>query len=412
MSGDRRRRVLRDEAQGSAASPARKAKAAGQRYTEQAKHAQLPRLIDLVPKRPLWICCWFILGAASIGLLYAADYADQRYLRDNAAMQTASLQLTGYATLASWWSTACLLSCAFLSATIYTIRCHRVDDYRGRYRQWGSLSFACLVGSAFLAAPIHKALQAAAVQATGYDWAGHPALWWMLPASFLGVIVGLRALLDMRPCKSGPFFLTLTVAAYVGSALGHLGIIQFEQVPTEVWLPLTFLAGHYCLFWALCLFARYVYLDAQGQLKTKRKKPRKTAKQADDDADLTATENRRSKKKMKRRATTTADDDEASADEAAGEEDESDSAASDDEMSLAEMELLTNPDLTRRNGGNSARRPSATVEPRSSNGALTQPGPISAHKMEPDSLNWGPFDFTLRHCPRSSRCRKHSSVAH
>lgn len=342
MSGreDRRRRVLRDDGHAASSAPsARKTKSNAERYTDQAKREELPRLIDLVPKRAIWICLWFALGLGSIVAMYFADVSRVRYLSQVSEVSASELAITGYATLASWWSTVCFLGCSLLAALIYTIRCHRIDDYRGRYRQWAIVSMLCLFASASLAAPIHQTIQSLAVHLTGRTFSGRPALWWVLPWSFVGFIAGLRALLDMRPCKSGPFFLVVSAGCYFASALGYFGVLNSDRIATSDWLPVTFLTAHYCLFWSLCLFARYVYLDAQGQLaikvkKIKRARKSKPKKTGDEHAD-DVIPMEQVKKRRRSETAVEADDD--------GDEESPDQ----DEMSLAELELLTNPDLTR-----------------------------------------------------------------
>ncbi|MEM8679509.1 MAG: hypothetical protein AAGF97_09175, partial [Planctomycetota bacterium] len=196
---DRRRRVLRDDAPPSATSAQeRRRRSRGERYTEAARYAELPRWVDLVPQRAVWICLSFTLGLASIGAIGFASVGRARYLSHLPASVTSSLELTGHGTLAQWWSTLSLMVAAMLAVVIYSIRCHRVDDYKGKYRQWVLTALLCVMASASLGAPVHQLVEGLAVHLTGYDFAGHPVLWWILPWGLVVGLMGLRALFEMR----------------------------------------------------------------------------------------------------------------------------------------------------------------------------------------------------------------------
>lgn len=333
---ERRRRVLREDHQVGAATgrSARKTKADGARYTPAAQHEQLHRLVDVIPKRPIWICLWFTLGLLSLGTLCLLDHTRREYLGQIPAEKTTALAISGTGTLANWWATVCLLGSAGLSAVIYTIRCHRVDDYRGRYRQWILMTLLCALGSACVATPIHQTFQALVVQLTERTWWHDGVLWWMLPLSGIATVAGIRALLDMRPCKSAPVALVVAAGCYVAAALGHLGILNAKHVSTSLWLPMAVLLAHYCLFWSFCLFARYVYLEAQGQLGEKPKKRNRRrapkAQSTDDREVIKLSQQQRSNKSSKHKSKTAAEEVEAER-----------------ELELDELEVLTDPNLTR-----------------------------------------------------------------
>ena len=347
---DRRRRVLRDDAPQSATPiEPRKPRGSGDRYTDAARYAQLPRWIDVIPKRMLWICFWFTLGLASLSAIVGASLLRDRYLGSWPIEATSLLELTGYGTLAQWWCSVSLLVAGGLAAMIFSIRCHRVDDYKGRYRQWAVTSLVCVLASVAWATPIHRLGTYAAVQLTGYDFAGHPALWWLLPWSLVATWIGWRAFWDMRASKLACGVLCLAAGVYLGSALIHLGLVDTDRFDLQAWLPVAVMAAHYLWGWSLALYARYVYLDAQGQLVRKVRK-RSAGKRKSSESKAAATAARQTeasdsetadeerpvrKRKLKRRSESRP---------AAMAEDED---PSDEEMSLDELELLTNPDLTR-----------------------------------------------------------------
>lgn len=286
--------------------------------------------------RARWICVWFVLGLSSVLGLYFVDAFRTRF--PLGLTETSALTLTGPGTLASWWSTVCLLACGVMAAMIYTIRSHRVDDYRGRYRQWRHIAVLCALASVTVAAPVHRILQAAAVQLTGQTLWGDGALWWMLPGYLTGALVGIRALLDMRPARMPRLWLGLAAAAYLAAGLGHLQVIEV----VTPWTPLVMLGGHYSLFWSLCLFARYIYLDAQGLVAEPKRRVRRTGKSAklrgagspaeEVDAEHDSRPKRSDRKDPKRKP---------SPDESLNHE------SPDEDLPLDELELLTDPDLTR-----------------------------------------------------------------
>ena len=60
----------------------------------------------------------------------------------------------------SWRPSTCLL--------IYSIRRHRIDDFRGRYRVWLAAAVACVVLSADSVAGLHDALAQSLSHHTGW----------------------------------------------------------------------------------------------------------------------------------------------------------------------------------------------------------------------------------------------------
>ncbi len=275
---ERRRRVLTDDRAGDAAvatkaaAPPRPRKA--EPYTPGARLANQRRVSDLVPKGFVTIGLLFLTGLAAIAGLAAAHV----YLPEIAAWAkdgSAALELGSRGSLGSWLASLLLGLAGMTSLLIYSIRRHKLDDYRGHYRWWWVAGLAWLVMSVDATAGIHDLFSVAMTRLTGHAAPAGGQIWWIGCWGLLLAATTVRLLLDMRQCRSA---LLVTVLALVlwSAAVGiQLNTLQVSGIPLRLVAETLKLTGHLMLLLGVTLYARYIVLHAQGLLPARNQKPRK-----------------------------------------------------------------------------------------------------------------------------------------
>jgi hypothetical protein len=176
---------------------------------------------------------------------------------------------------------------------VFSIRSHRVDDYRGRYRIWLWAVAALVWASLDAATGVHASLNDGLAALSGMDRAGLGSLLWLAVYGLVFGGLGVRLSCELWPSLEAFGALAVAAMLYVGSAVCHFGLVQFDSLllGTVVGTLATLLA-HGALVYSIGLFARHVHLDAQGRLlvdaQPAKKKSRSRAKLsvvAADDAD-------------------------------------------------------------------------------------------------------------------------------
>jgi hypothetical protein len=275
----RRRRVLNDEVRAasgiSLAAGAAAADPNAPRYGEQAGVEHHPQVTDFVPrrKRALLAMLTATLGAAAAAQALM-QFAPQVASAVPGMTAEASEQLAGGMT--AWVSAMALLAAAGLARVIYSLRRHRVDDYRGRYRVWRWVGWTAMAASFDAVVGLHHVAAAAANTATGWSLTAGGAEWWLAPAVLVGGWIFVRMALDMAesrrslaPTLAGAACYGLAAAGVLGwspAVLGDSAGVLVNSLP---------LAGHAFVLAGLMSFARYVVLDVQGLIDHA---PRRTAK--------------------------------------------------------------------------------------------------------------------------------------
>jgi hypothetical protein len=159
---------------------------------------------------------------------------------------------------------------------VYSIRRHKVDDIRGRYRVWLAASVACIALSLNIVTGLHTVLAASLTHFTGWTALRSGAAWWLLIAGLPIAWITLRSLIDMKECRLASALLLTAIICQSTAVASYLGFVpavgrEYEAMVTGV---ATFL-GNWMAFAAVVSYARFVVLDAQG-LITIRKKSTKT----------------------------------------------------------------------------------------------------------------------------------------
>src|SRR4051812_682669 len=138
---DRRRRVLKDDLLSASAArtahrvaPASDAEDAP-RYSDAAGVENHPQVTDFVPRRYGTIAMLMFFGAALTAASAAAHYFVLPILASQ-GMDTAAFDLGARGSLASWTAAVVLFVASGFCVMTYSLRRHRIDDFRGRYRVW------------------------------------------------------------------------------------------------------------------------------------------------------------------------------------------------------------------------------------------------------------------------------------
>lgn len=251
-----------------AAPAATSAKGPVRAYCPAVLQERQLRVTDFIAVRPLHVAVVLLVGLTGIAAVEAL-HIHTAAITPPAAAQLAALDAAARGSLAAWYSSLLLLGAAGLALVVFSIRVHRVDDYRGRYRVWLWAAAALAWLSLDAATGVHDALGLAAILA-----AGQPVLADSITLAWLAVYglvlggLGIRLAIEVWP--SLPSFGALLGAGLLYLACGLVQIgVQFAATPLgqSVAASTVALLAHLALAASIGLFARHVYLDAAGRLK-------------------------------------------------------------------------------------------------------------------------------------------------
>ncbi len=281
----RRRRVVAEEsatespneAATVAARPSRRAKDA---YADGARQEHQRRVADLVPRSYFSLGLLFLCGLTAIaglaaGHLYLAELS--AWASQDAA---AAFDLTGRGSLGSWLSSLLLGLAALTALMVYSIRRHKSDDYRGRYRWWLLAAVAWWVMSIDSIAGVHELFRAVMTRVSNYNAPAGGHIWWI---ACWGLIVGataIRLMLDMRSCKAALVATGAAMLAWCAALALQFGHVQIAATPIGLISETAKLLGHLLLLLGMTLYARHVILHAQGLLPVRKSKQRAVKKEA------------------------------------------------------------------------------------------------------------------------------------
>lgn len=292
---DRRRRALVEDSSSETAPAAVSTtsipKAAGKqdRYTTAARRENHRRASDFVPRSPLAHVLWWLAGLTAVAGMLAGyvTLIDSTAATDSTAA-AGLFQLLHGGSLIGWFSSTMFTLAAVGSVLIYSIRRHRLDDYRGSYRLWLWSAAAWMVMSIDATANLHTPFSHAMVAATGWSMSGNAAVWWIGVWGVLLAVLALRLTMETRECRSAMigiiFAFTLWTAALA---------IDCRWINYGAHAPLIAAAGRLIgqvtLLLSIGLYARHVLFDAEGLLPQREPKParekKKKQRSSDDDTE-------------------------------------------------------------------------------------------------------------------------------
>ena len=288
QSNQRRRRVLKEDAGGDApagsepaAEPAprrrrRSSALASRTYTDAALVENQPRITDLIPQR-LWTLAVTVLSALAAVALVLALYAHSdwgaRWLGEH---NLAALHPMTRGSLSSWLSSALLGLAAIGSVAVFSIRRHRIDDYKGRYRVWLGMSAVCLLASIDATTALHRvpqqALQVVATRyAAGTSLGEYPGFWWIAFNLAAVVAIAARLSVEVRRSAGAAGWVVVAAASYLAAGAVELEFFTTPSPFVDVLMQAAAkLFADAALLFAVTAYARYVYLDSQGILAQRR----------------------------------------------------------------------------------------------------------------------------------------------
>jgi hypothetical protein len=288
----RRRRLWSDDTSAAAGdAPARSPSTSSKRstgpaetYTSQARRDEQPRLTDLIPTRYRTLLLIFVAGLlilAGLELLYfRIDALAVHVVREALGV----FDLASRGSFAAWYSSLLLSVTAIVAALIFTLRRHRIDDYRGRYRIWiwGTLGYLALAVNQ--TADLDDLLREVVDQVATRAGASQPWIWTALCVSVWSVCV-VRLSFELRPSRGALLLGWLGAVAWLFSSTGA-DLLKLETPAALVMATVGLkLLGQLTILAAHVAYARYVLLDAHGLLPARAaedaNQPRRRRKRAE-----------------------------------------------------------------------------------------------------------------------------------
>ncbi len=274
---DRRRRVLKEEVLSTSnAHAALRCQAdsgaanRAPRYSDAADVENHPQVTDFVPRRYSTIALLVLVGVASTASTAAIHYFVLP-IATSLGMRSTAFDLAARGNLQSWLAAVVLLCASSFCVMTYSIRRHRIDDFRGRYRVWLGAALACLILSANSVAGLHQVLADVLTRLTGWTALRDGAVWWLLAAGLPMGWIFVRVLLDTSECRVGEVLFVGAIIGYAVSAVSFLGYGPMIGPRGAALLTATpLLLGHWLVFSAVVAYARFVVLDAQGLATARR----------------------------------------------------------------------------------------------------------------------------------------------
>jgi hypothetical protein len=221
-------------------------------------------LTDLIPIRYRVLVAWYAAGAVIIGLLECLHSRLDWLAEQVAPAVPHALDLADRGSFAAWVSSAWLSITALTSILVFSLRRHRVDDYRGRYRIWIWAALAWMALAVNQTAQWDDLMRAVVLHAgsrIGLDRA------WLWPVLCGGVAVACAARLTVEMHRSALSLALLWtgglawLAAIVCPSLATGALEAESQTMLVAGLTLT---GQWTILWAHMAYARHVLLDAHG----------------------------------------------------------------------------------------------------------------------------------------------------
>jgi hypothetical protein len=285
----RRRRVLNEEVlSASTARATRQSAASGDsvtqahRYSEAAGVENHPQVTDFVPRRYRTIGILVVGGVASVAVLGALHYFAQTVATFAGLPTLRPFDLGAPGSMAAWISAVVLFVASVGCLLVYSIRRHRIDDFKGRYRVWLGASAACLLLSANSVAGMHQVVAHVLSHFVGWTALRDNSVWWLAIAGLPLAWIGFRTLLDVKECRLAATFVGAAVVCCTASAASYFGFIPVtEQRTASLVSGATMLLGHWMVVAAVVTYARFVILDAQGLVTVDRRTATKHSKKVE-----------------------------------------------------------------------------------------------------------------------------------
>ncbi|MCH2114902.1 MAG: hypothetical protein MK171_08340 [Pirellulales bacterium] len=238
------------------------------RYGAGANVENHPQVTDFVPRRFRWFALVAILGlstgCAAEMVIYYAEWLSG--LSQVLSSEEITTLLAGR--LVAWTTATVLLATACYARLIFTLRRHRVDDVRGRYRIWQVAALVAAGLSLNAVVNVHEPLARLIKHFTGWQLLDGHILWWLVPSAGLGGWLLVKLIADSAHCRSALMAYGLALGCFVASSAGTLsGLATWLPALPDAASRALPLATYWLLLSGTLLYARYLVLDVQGLIE-------------------------------------------------------------------------------------------------------------------------------------------------
>lgn len=290
-------------------------------YHESVLSDRQRRVSEFIPLRPFAVTMTILLLLTAVAAIEAL-YIFTAPLEGHAAAAArsaggehafAALDLAARGNLGSWFSSLLFAGGSLAVMGLLSIRVHRVDDYRGRYRVWWWIAAALLWASIDTATGLHDALGQGIQILAGDSMPGGRDLMWIGVYGLVFGTLATRAAFEIWSSLLAVVSMSCAALLYFACIGWQIGILPAlgDVVLTNVVASTLALLAHVSLVVGVLLYARHVHLDAQGRLLVNaepkaKKKPKSKAKLAvvsedDEKADKKAVAKKDEKKEAEKR---------------------------------------------------------------------------------------------------------------
>jgi hypothetical protein len=290
----RRRRVLNEEVLSASSALAARQSAMSKgstenarRYSDAASVENHPQVTDFIPRKYRTIGMVVTAGAATAVMLGALHHFAQTVAAAVGMPTLRPFDIGAPGSIAAWVSAVVLFVASLKCLLIYSIRRHRIEDIRGRYRVWLGASAACMLLSVNCVAGLHQVVAHTLSHLAGWTALRDGAVWWIAIAGLPLAWIGVRVLLEVRECRLASTMMVASVICYATSAASYFGFIPTGDAKyASLITGSAVMLGHWIALAMTLAYARFIVLDAQGLINARRpalKKPK--AKQGNAKAD-------------------------------------------------------------------------------------------------------------------------------
>jgi len=249
-------------------------------YPDDALPERQARITDLLP-----ISIWAFVAGITFAALAITGVQflyvfHQQALGTIGAESLAAFDLESSANLGTWLSSVTFFLSGCASLLIFSLRRHRHDDYRGRYRVWPFLAMLFLIASIDAASGLRGAIAGLAAHYSGLSSGHNLAGWTLLVCACIGGLAALRLCGEIFRSRAAVAGLLLTIAAYSLSAavLGGFAPVaglQLSALAKAITINAAAATGHAAALLTVLLYGRYVMLDTQGMVKPRVSREKK-----------------------------------------------------------------------------------------------------------------------------------------
>lgn len=249
------------------------------RYSDAAGVENHPQITDFIPRRYGTIGMLLFAGVAITAALAALDYFAADVAAAAGSPTTRPFEIGMPGSIAAWISAIVLFLSATACLLVYSIRRHRIDDFRGRYRVWLAAALVCCLLSANSVAGLHHVVGHALTYLTGWSALRDGAAWWLAIAGLPLTWIAVRILFDVRECRLAAAVAVVAALCNVTAIASYLGFISGSDSKTaSLFAGAAALLGSWLGFTAIIAYARFVVLDAQGLITIRRREVKRQPK--------------------------------------------------------------------------------------------------------------------------------------